>query len=180
MITCWFLDHTESERLLSLFIAPSLLASLFPFPQSRLQHELKKVPKLQKFWNLIKKKYDKMDADAAEQCVIIIFVFPLSAYCHHTERSKECGWFHTLLNKTLLSYFPSFRAKKEQTFLSALIDKFLGVLGSIPPSGNIQIQLRLRCLDWLMCCIAAIWKSFLHDTMIVDAWGASHTHTVLR
>lgn len=35
--------------------------------QSRLQHELKKVPKLQKFWNLIKKKFDKMDADAAEQ-----------------------------------------------------------------------------------------------------------------
>lgn len=34
--------------------------------QSRLQQELKKVPKLQKFWNLIKKKYDKMDADAAE------------------------------------------------------------------------------------------------------------------
>lgn len=35
--------------------------------QSRLQLELKKVPKLQKFWNLIKKKLDKMDADAAEQ-----------------------------------------------------------------------------------------------------------------
>lgn len=35
--------------------------------QSRLQQELKKVPKLQKFWNLIKKKFDQMDADAAEQ-----------------------------------------------------------------------------------------------------------------
>lgn len=35
--------------------------------QSRLQQELKKVPKLQKFWNLIKKKCDKMDADPAEQ-----------------------------------------------------------------------------------------------------------------
>ncbi|KAF3845008.1 hypothetical protein F7725_008171 [Dissostichus mawsoni] len=34
---------------------------------SRLQHELKKVPKLQKFWNLIKKKSDKMEADEAEQ-----------------------------------------------------------------------------------------------------------------
>lgn len=34
--------------------------------QTRLQQELKKVPKLQKFWNLIKKKYDKMDAEAAE------------------------------------------------------------------------------------------------------------------
>uniref|UniRef100_A0A8C5CNP2 Intron-binding protein aquarius n=1 Tax=Gadus morhua TaxID=8049 RepID=A0A8C5CNP2_GADMO len=65
---------------------------------SRLQHELKKVPKLQKFWNLIKRKYDKMDADAAEQ------------------------------------------AKKEQTFLSALIDKFLGVLGSIPPSGPVSMD----------------------------------------
>lgn len=35
--------------------------------QSRLKHELGKVPKLQKFWNLIKKKLDQMDADAAEQ-----------------------------------------------------------------------------------------------------------------
>uniref|UniRef100_A0A8C9Z483 RNA helicase aquarius n=1 Tax=Sander lucioperca TaxID=283035 RepID=A0A8C9Z483_SANLU len=60
---------------------------------SRLQQELKKVPKLQKFWNLIKKKCDKMDADPAE-------------------------------------------AKKERTFLSALIKKFLGVLMSIPPSGK--------------------------------------------
>lgn len=34
--------------------------------QSRLQQELKKVPKLQKFWNLIKKKYDKMDAEGSE------------------------------------------------------------------------------------------------------------------
>ncbi|MED6291634.1 hypothetical protein CHARACLAT_025583, partial [Characodon lateralis] len=34
---------------------------------SRLQHELKKVPKLQKFWNLIKKKFDKMDAEAVKQ-----------------------------------------------------------------------------------------------------------------
>ncbi|RVE57414.1 hypothetical protein OJAV_G00216000 [Oryzias javanicus] len=36
---------------------------------SRLQQELKKVPKLQKFWNLIKKKFDQMDADAAEQAI---------------------------------------------------------------------------------------------------------------
>lgn len=35
--------------------------------QSRLQHELKKVPKLQKFWNLIKKNYEKMDPKSAEQ-----------------------------------------------------------------------------------------------------------------
>lgn len=34
--------------------------------QTRLQQELKKVPKLQKFWNLIKKKYEKLDAEAAE------------------------------------------------------------------------------------------------------------------
>ncbi|MEQ2170628.1 hypothetical protein GOODEAATRI_002309, partial [Goodea atripinnis] len=34
---------------------------------SRLQQELKKVPKLQKFWNLIKKKFDKMDAEAVKQ-----------------------------------------------------------------------------------------------------------------
>lgn len=42
--------------------------------QSRLQHELKKVPKMQKFWNLIKKKFDKMDADAAE--LYYIFIYP--------------------------------------------------------------------------------------------------------
>ncbi|XP_023807311.1 intron-binding protein aquarius isoform X2 [Oryzias latipes] len=36
---------------------------------SRLQQELKKVPKLQKFWNLIKKKFDQMDADAAKQAI---------------------------------------------------------------------------------------------------------------
>uniref|UniRef100_A0A8D0D224 RNA helicase aquarius n=1 Tax=Sander lucioperca TaxID=283035 RepID=A0A8D0D224_SANLU len=65
---------------------------------SRLQQELKKVPKLQKFWNLIKKKCDKMDADPAEQ------------------------------------------AKKERTFLSALIKKFLGVLMSIPPSGPVSMD----------------------------------------
>uniref|UniRef100_A0AAX7TCD2 Aquarius intron-binding spliceosomal factor n=1 Tax=Astatotilapia calliptera TaxID=8154 RepID=A0AAX7TCD2_ASTCA len=65
---------------------------------SRLQHELKKVPKLQKFWNLIKKKSDKMDADTAEQ------------------------------------------AKKERTFLSALIKKFHGVLASIPPTGPVPMD----------------------------------------
>lgn len=45
----------------------NLLFTLFLcYLQSRLQQELKKVPKLQKFWNLIKKKYDKMDAEGAE------------------------------------------------------------------------------------------------------------------
>ncbi|XP_028852048.1 RNA helicase aquarius isoform X1 [Denticeps clupeoides] len=34
---------------------------------SRLQHEMKKVPKLQKFWNLIRKNYEKMELKAAEQ-----------------------------------------------------------------------------------------------------------------
>ncbi|RXN26155.1 intron-binding aquarius isoform X2 [Labeo rohita] len=33
----------------------------------RLQQELKKVPKLQKFWNLIKKNYEKMDSQEMEQ-----------------------------------------------------------------------------------------------------------------
>uniref|UniRef100_A0A671N5H9 Aquarius intron-binding spliceosomal factor n=1 Tax=Sinocyclocheilus anshuiensis TaxID=1608454 RepID=A0A671N5H9_9TELE len=34
----------------------------------RLQQELKKVPKLQKFWNLIKKNYEKMEPQDTEQC----------------------------------------------------------------------------------------------------------------
>ncbi|XP_057199883.1 RNA helicase aquarius isoform X3 [Triplophysa rosa] len=34
---------------------------------TRLQQELKKVPKLHKFWNLIKKNYEKMDAKESEQ-----------------------------------------------------------------------------------------------------------------
>ncbi|XP_062863448.1 RNA helicase aquarius isoform X2 [Trichomycterus rosablanca] len=65
---------------------------------SRLQHELKKVPKLQKFWNLIKKNFEKMDLLAAEQ------------------------------------------AKRERTFLSALIKKFLAVLMSVPGSGPIPME----------------------------------------
>ncbi|KAK3563005.1 hypothetical protein QTP86_013270 [Hemibagrus guttatus] len=65
---------------------------------SRLQHELKKVPKLQKFWNLIKKNYEKMDPKDAEQ------------------------------------------AKRERTFLSTLIKKFLSVLSSIPSSGLISME----------------------------------------
>lgn len=35
--------------------------------QSRLQQEMKKVPKLKKFWNLIKKNYEKLEPKAAEQ-----------------------------------------------------------------------------------------------------------------
>uniref|UniRef100_A0A7N6C3Y8 RNA helicase aquarius n=1 Tax=Anabas testudineus TaxID=64144 RepID=A0A7N6C3Y8_ANATE len=59
---------------------------------------LRKVPKLQKFWNLIKKKFDNMDANTMEQ------------------------------------------AKKERTFLSALIKKFLGVLMSVSPSGPVSMD----------------------------------------
>ncbi|XP_030641850.1 RNA helicase aquarius [Chanos chanos] len=97
-----FLDHCfnslevdlireEVQQLISLPMWMCLLPS-------RLQHEMKKVPKLQKFWNLIKKNYDKMDSKAAEQ------------------------------------------AKKERTFLSSLIKKFLGVLMSIPPSGPLSME----------------------------------------
>ncbi|XP_016424989.1 intron-binding protein aquarius-like [Sinocyclocheilus rhinocerous] len=39
----------------------------FVFIQTRLQQELKKVPKLQKFWNLIKKNYEKMEPQDTEQ-----------------------------------------------------------------------------------------------------------------
>ncbi|XP_023277183.1 intron-binding protein aquarius-like, partial [Seriola lalandi dorsalis] len=91
-----FLDHCFNS--LEVDLIREQVQQLISLPMwmcllpSRLQHELKKVPKLQKFWNLIKKKFDKMDADAAEQ------------------------------------------AKKERTFLSALIKKFLGILMSIPTS----------------------------------------------
>ncbi|XP_041668870.1 RNA helicase aquarius [Cheilinus undulatus] len=97
-----FLDHCFNS--LEVDLIREQVQQLISLPMwmcllpSRLQHELKKVPKLQKFWNLIKKKFDKMDADAAEQ------------------------------------------AKKERTFLSALIKKFLGVLTSIPPSGQVLMD----------------------------------------
>uniref|UniRef100_A0A3Q3K443 Aquarius intron-binding spliceosomal factor n=1 Tax=Monopterus albus TaxID=43700 RepID=A0A3Q3K443_MONAL len=92
-----FLDHCFNS--LEVDLIREQVQQLISLPMwmcllpSRLQQELKNVPKLQKFWNLIKKKFDKMDANAAEQ------------------------------------------AKKERTFLSALIKKFIGVLMSIPPSG---------------------------------------------
>uniref|UniRef100_A0A665WP71 RNA helicase aquarius n=1 Tax=Echeneis naucrates TaxID=173247 RepID=A0A665WP71_ECHNA len=96
-----FLDHCFNS--LEVDLIREQVQQLISLPMwmcilpSRLQHELKKVPKLQKFWNLIKKKYDKMDADAAE-------------------------------------------AKKERTFLSALIKKFLAVLVSIPPSETVSMD----------------------------------------
>uniref|UniRef100_A0A8C9Z3V0 RNA helicase aquarius n=1 Tax=Sander lucioperca TaxID=283035 RepID=A0A8C9Z3V0_SANLU len=97
-----FLDHCFNS--LEVDLIREQVQQLISLPMwmcllpSRLQQELKKVPKLQKFWNLIKKKCDKMDADPAEQ------------------------------------------AKKERTFLSALIKKFLGVLMSIPPSGPVSMD----------------------------------------
>uniref|UniRef100_A0A4W6EGY1 RNA helicase aquarius n=1 Tax=Lates calcarifer TaxID=8187 RepID=A0A4W6EGY1_LATCA len=66
-----FLDHCFNS--LEVDLIREQVQQLISLPMwmclipSRLQHELKKVPKLQKFWNLIKKKFDKMDADAAEQ-----------------------------------------------------------------------------------------------------------------
>ncbi|KAE8290116.1 Intron-binding protein aquarius Intron-binding protein of 160 kDa [Larimichthys crocea] len=66
-----FLDHCFNS--LEVDLIREQVQQLISLPMwmcllpSRLQQELKKVPKLQKFWNLIKKKFDKMDADAAEQ-----------------------------------------------------------------------------------------------------------------
>uniref|UniRef100_A0A667YTL9 RNA helicase aquarius n=1 Tax=Myripristis murdjan TaxID=586833 RepID=A0A667YTL9_9TELE len=97
-----FLDHCFNS--LEVDLIREQVQQLISLPMwmcllpSRLQQELKKVPKLQKFWNLIKKKFDKMDADAAEQ------------------------------------------AKKERTFLLALIKKFRGILMSIPPSGVMSMD----------------------------------------
>ncbi|XP_072555037.1 RNA helicase aquarius isoform X2 [Paramormyrops kingsleyae] len=64
---------------------------------ARLQKELK-VPKLKKFWALIKKNYDKMDEKAFEE------------------------------------------ADEQRTFLSRLIKKFLGVLTSLSPSGEVSME----------------------------------------
>ncbi|KAJ8289040.1 hypothetical protein COCON_G00016990 [Conger conger] len=66
-----FLDHCFNslevdlirEEVLRLF-SPRMWICLIP---SRLQQELKKVPKLQKVWKSIKKNYDKMDEKAAAQ-----------------------------------------------------------------------------------------------------------------
>ncbi|XP_075873807.1 RNA helicase aquarius isoform X2 [Nelusetta ayraudi] len=97
-----FLDHCFNS--LEVDLIREQVQKLISLPMwmcllpSRLQHELGKVPKLQKFWNLIKKKFDQMDADAAEQ------------------------------------------ARKERTFLSALIKKFHGVLMSIPPSEPVSMD----------------------------------------
>lgn len=43
------------------------------FLQARLDLELKKTPKLRKFWNLIKKNDDKMDPETREQYVDKVF-----------------------------------------------------------------------------------------------------------
>ncbi|CAG10389.1 unnamed protein product [Tetraodon nigroviridis] len=65
-----FLDHCFNS--LEVDLIREQVQQLISLPMwmcllpTRLQQELKKVPKLQKFWNLIKKKYDKLDAEAAE------------------------------------------------------------------------------------------------------------------
>ncbi|XP_055013721.1 LOW QUALITY PROTEIN: RNA helicase aquarius [Boleophthalmus pectinirostris] len=66
-----FLDHCFNS--LEVDLIREQVQQLISLPMwmcllpARLQLELKKVPKLQKFWNLIKKKMEKMDPDAAEQ-----------------------------------------------------------------------------------------------------------------
>lgn len=46
--------------------------------QKRLEQELKKTPKLRKFWNLIKKNDEKMDEEARMQYVTTDF-FPVKS-----------------------------------------------------------------------------------------------------
>ncbi|XP_036448843.1 RNA helicase aquarius isoform X1 [Colossoma macropomum] len=66
-----FLDHCFNS--LEVDLIREQVQQLISLPMwmcllpSRLQQELKKVPKLQKFWNLIKKNYEKMDPKDAEQ-----------------------------------------------------------------------------------------------------------------
>lgn len=65
--------------MLSVFDSGSVFIFNLNVLQSRLQHEMKKVPKLQKFWNLIKKNLDKMDPKAAEQYEVSLYlIFKLS------------------------------------------------------------------------------------------------------
>ncbi|XP_015206361.1 RNA helicase aquarius [Lepisosteus oculatus] len=66
-----FLDHCFNSLEVDLIreqvqqlISLPMWVCLLP---SRLEHEMKKAPKLQKFWNLIKKSYDKMDEKPKEQ-----------------------------------------------------------------------------------------------------------------
>uniref|UniRef100_A0A8B9KNA7 RNA helicase aquarius n=1 Tax=Astyanax mexicanus TaxID=7994 RepID=A0A8B9KNA7_ASTMX len=65
-----FLDHCFNS--LEVDLIREQVQQLISLPMwmcllpSRLQHELKKVPKLQKFWNLIKKNYEKMEPKSAE------------------------------------------------------------------------------------------------------------------
>ncbi|MBN3326288.1 AQR helicase, partial [Atractosteus spatula] len=66
-----FLDHCFNSLEVDLIreqvqqlISLPMWVCLLP---SRLEHEMKKAPKLQKFWNLIKKSYDKMDEKSKEQ-----------------------------------------------------------------------------------------------------------------
>ncbi|XP_018583353.2 RNA helicase aquarius isoform X2 [Scleropages formosus] len=97
-----FLDHCFNS--LEVDLIREQVQQLISLPMwicllpARLQHELKKVPKLQKFWNLIKKNYEKMDKKDSEQ------------------------------------------ADRERTFLSLLIKKFLVVLSSILPSGDVSME----------------------------------------
>ncbi|XP_078089396.1 RNA helicase aquarius isoform X3 [Mustelus asterias] len=131
-----FLDHCfnslevdlireQVQRLISLPMWICLLVS-------RLEHELKKTPKLRKFWNLIKKKEEKMDEKSAEQanqekrflsCLISKFLgvlksIPLSGTdgmdrVHYCERFIELmidleallptrRWFNTVMDDSHL------------------------------------------------------------------------------
>ncbi|XP_067847483.1 RNA helicase aquarius [Heptranchias perlo] len=131
-----FLDHCfnslevdlireQVQRLISLPMWICLLSS-------RLEHELKKTPKLKKFWNLIKKKEEKMDEKSTEQanqekrflsCLISKFLgvlksIPLSGpvsmdMVHYCERFIELmidleallptrRWFSTVLDDSHL------------------------------------------------------------------------------
>uniref|UniRef100_A0A8C5HMY1 RNA helicase aquarius n=1 Tax=Gouania willdenowi TaxID=441366 RepID=A0A8C5HMY1_GOUWI len=66
-------------------------------PPSRLQHELKKSPKLQKLWNLIKKKFDKMDAAAADEEVNSMIPPSFSTGPVNMDKVRYCERFIELI-----------------------------------------------------------------------------------
>ena len=63
------------------------------------------------------------------------------------------------------------RAKKERTFLSALIKKFLGVLGSIPPSGKQEQILFISIGISLCCCAHLLLVEFLQQKKYLLDFG---------
>uniref|UniRef100_A0A8C5CE19 Aquarius intron-binding spliceosomal factor n=1 Tax=Gadus morhua TaxID=8049 RepID=A0A8C5CE19_GADMO len=148
-----FLDHCFNSLEVDLIreqvqqlISLPMWMGLIP---SRLQHELKKVPKLQKFWNLIKRKYDKMDADAVHYCERFVeLMIDLEALLP-TRR-----WFNTVLDNShlVVSCHLSnlIQREKEGHLFSQLLDmlKFYTGFEINDQTGNALTQKEMTTLHY--------------------------------